>query len=213
MYRSMNIKSLTVAVSALVLSTSVNAALIATNVMDNNGEWSIGNSVNQFLSPGGGSPGLTPTAGAHIMHFNSQSPLYSSPSHIEFNNLIVSAGTYTVQLDVGSFTNAQLANIDIIGLTTGGTFIDPRGNGPRPSPGSWQTWTMVSHVPNGSNLIGGSLGFTIDVASNGVNANIGFDNLRIDFQAASPVPVPAAVWLFGSGLIGLIGIARRKASA
>ena len=28
----------------------------------------------------------------------------------------------------------------------------------------------------------------------------------------STVPVPAAVWLFGSGLIGLIGIARRKQS-
>ena len=28
---------------------------------------------------------------------------------------------------------------------------------------------------------------------------------------ASVVPVPAAVWLFGSGLIGLIGVARRKA--
>lgn len=27
---------------------------------------------------------------------------------------------------------------------------------------------------------------------------------------ASPVPVPAAVWLFGSGMLGLIGIARRK---
>ncbi len=27
---------------------------------------------------------------------------------------------------------------------------------------------------------------------------------------ASPVPVPAAVWLFGSGLLGLAGIARRK---
>lgn len=27
---------------------------------------------------------------------------------------------------------------------------------------------------------------------------------------ASPVPVPAAVWLFGSGLIGLAGFARRK---
>ena len=26
----------------------------------------------------------------------------------------------------------------------------------------------------------------------------------------SPVPVPAAVWLFGSGLLGLAGIARRK---
>ncbi|MCK5092950.1 MAG: VPLPA-CTERM sorting domain-containing protein, partial [Gammaproteobacteria bacterium] len=27
---------------------------------------------------------------------------------------------------------------------------------------------------------------------------------------ASVVPVPAAVWLFGSGLIGLVGFARRK---
>jgi hypothetical protein len=26
----------------------------------------------------------------------------------------------------------------------------------------------------------------------------------------SAVPVPAAVWLFGSGLIGLVGLARRK---
>lgn len=30
---------------------------------------------------------------------------------------------------------------------------------------------------------------------------------------AEVVPVPAAVWLFGSGLLGLVGIARRKKSA
>ena len=30
--------------------------------------------------------------------------------------------------------------------------------------------------------------------------------------AAAPVPVPAAAWLFGSGLIGLIGVARRRQS-
>ena len=29
---------------------------------------------------------------------------------------------------------------------------------------------------------------------------------------APAVPVPAAVWLFGSGLIGLVGVARRKAA-
>lgn len=34
----------------------------------------------------------------------------------------------------------------------------------------------------------------------------GIDNFKL-----SEVPVPAAVWLFGSGLIGLVGIARRKA--
>lgn len=28
----------------------------------------------------------------------------------------------------------------------------------------------------------------------------------------SPVPLPAAAWLFGSGLLGLIGVARRKAA-
>ena len=31
-----------------------------------------------------------------------------------------------------------------------------------------------------------------------------------DIAAPSAVPVPAAVWLFGSGLVGLIGIARRR---
>lgn len=33
------------------------------------------------------------------------------------------------------------------------------------------------------------------------------ENVRMDVQV---VPVPAAVWLFGSGLLGLVGIARRK---
>jgi len=28
--------------------------------------------------------------------------------------------------------------------------------------------------------------------------------------STSPIPIPSAVWLFGSGLIGLIGVARRK---
>ena len=32
----------------------------------------------------------------------------------------------------------------------------------------------------------------------------------IDNYKASVIPIPAAVWLFGSGLIGLVGVARRK---
>jgi len=36
------------------------------------------------------------------------------------------------------------------------------------------------------------------------------DVLRLSVIDTSAVPVPAAVWLFGSGLFGLIGMARRK---
>ncbi|MDH5572121.1 MAG: hypothetical protein OEY89_10170, partial [Gammaproteobacteria bacterium] len=32
------------------------------------------------------------------------------------------------------------------------------------------------------------------------------------YESISAVPVPAAAWSFGSGLIGLIGLARRKNS-
>jgi hypothetical protein len=34
--------------------------------------------------------------------------------------------------------------------------------------------------------------------------------VRADFRPASVVPLPAAVWLFGSGLIGLLAIFRRR---
>jgi hypothetical protein len=39
-------------------------------------------------------------------------------------------------------------------------------------------------------------------------------NVSFAFTGALPaVPVPAAVWLFGSGLLGLVGVARRKKQA
>ena len=31
-----------------------------------------------------------------------------------------------------------------------------------------------------------------------------------DFPQSGNVPVPAAVWLMGSGLLGLVGVARRR---
>lgn len=42
----------------------------------------------------------------------------------------------------------------------------------------------------------------------------GFDETNgvtsAQFAGSTPVPVPAAIWLFGSGLLGLIGVVRRR---
>ena len=41
-------------------------------------------------------------------------------------------------------------------------------------------------------------------------ANFDASSLTITGYEAAVVPVPAAVWLFGSGLLGLVGVARRR---
>ena len=65
-----------------------------------------------------------------------------------------------------------------------------------------------------------SLCGTLDGCGFNTNQIRGFDSndiFRLDqivaadkFITVSAVPIPAAVWLFGSGLLGLIGVARRK---
>lgn len=58
------------------------------------------------------------------------------------------------------------------------------------------------------------LSFTNDSVTIGTVASASFSSptlLSHTFElVVSPVPIPAAAWLFGSGLIGLIGLARRK---
>jgi len=70
------------------------------------------------------------------------------------------------------------------------------------------TWASAANVltPNAAGNIAAAHIFACATACNAANgaAATGF---------ASVVPIPAAAWLFGSGLIGLIGIARRKLAA
>ena len=63
-----------------------------------------------------------------------------------------------------------------------------------PSTEEWYQW-----YPNIESCPGG----TVDVWTYGISADY-------TKPVISAIPVPAAVWLFGSGLVGLIGIARRK---
>ena len=45
--------------------------------------------------------------------------------------------------------------------------------------------------------------------TNNNNGAVGIDNIKITANVA-PVPVPAAVWLFGSALMGFVGLQKRK---
>lgn len=70
--------------------------------------------------------------------------------------------------------------------------------------GSWQSVTNVA-LPSGKQDVW--IAFWLD---NGECDYGKFDNIRVE---ASPVPVPAAVWLFSSGLAGIGVLVRRRVTA
>jgi len=58
-----------------------------------------------------------------------------------------------------------------------------------------------------ASVIHGGPGALINDGDDEINGVMG---LRADLTPISNVPVPAAIWLFGSGLIGLLGLSRKK---
>lgn len=76
---------------------------------------------------------------------------------------------------------------------------------------------MFASITSGTvvrSRIDGNTDSMTDTITEGAIA-VGTGPARAPFVSFTPtvVPVPAAVWLFGSGLIGLIGLARRKVRA
>ena len=67
-------------------------------------------------------------------------------------------------------------------------------------------------------MYGGDQGFSYHKGTTDLfgGTSVGINQFTVNglesyiFSAASPVPVPAAAWLFGSGLLGLFGFLRRK---
>ena len=72
--------------------------------------------------------------------------------------------------------------------------------------GAYYITSSQSNIYVGPYLGGGSS----TVSTTGASLNLG--SYLVREASISAVPVPAAVWLFGSGLLGLIGVARRKKS-
>jgi hypothetical protein len=110
----------------------------------------------------------------------------------------VGTGGVTANLDSFSAVNGffvvegwtlDLSSLLVNGPATGATFLNLSGAGVLTGHGFEATeaiWTFSAE---------NATSYSMKVTAEGIPA----------------VPVPAAIWLFGSGLLGLVGVARRKA--
>ena len=117
-----------------------------------------------------------------------------------------SSHLYTVDLATGLATN-----IGPSGVTLGGSLkysgLAFRDDGTLLSMGSLDAASGTLYSVNTANGVATSLNSGTGYGTGPIRFGVGGG---LTFAPAAVVPVPAAVWLFGSGLLGLIGMARRK---
>ena len=189
-----------------------NGAITATSLGDTNGDWGFSNDVNgtQYLTVSGNSgtvfqPGCASCTVPISRILPSSSPIYGSWLGEVGGNLF--AGTF---LPDGRYIEAAVIS------------GDPTHTGIEWGTYSWNAATgAITAAALGDN--NGDWGIANDVngtqyltvsGNKGTIFQPGCDGCTVAIDRILPaaVPIPATVWLFGSGLIGIIGMARRKLS-
>lgn len=119
---------------------------------------------------------------------------YNITAHSELSNMFYNVLGNTARYDT-SGTETGCLNAC---LTNAGPFSNLQVFG---------YWSATEYATNANHAW---VFFTSDgYQSNSVKGNL-YHAWAVQSGDVSPIPVPAAVWLFGSGLLGLIGVARRK---
>lgn len=196
----MGIKSIALAATTLVLSTSVNAVLIDNGSYTTDDENSL-----DWLD-------ITETAGYSYEYVSSQLVIggqfegWTYASIAQTEELFDSAGGVG-PYDPGYFDRNRLSAdllLDLWGTTVTGSYE--------------QVWFLMSDIPSSGTHAQGIISIA-DWQTNDtyLTTDYGWQSdtyaspsLGHALVRVSAVPIPAAVWLFGSGLLGLVGVARRK---
>lgn len=164
------------------------------------------------FAAGMGSVNAAPITGSMGLTGNfSANPDLGSATDITLNTVVGTSGTGDIGGTVGFGTGGSINN-GLISLASFAPIVDLMNIG------GWQLdLTSLSVVDQSTNLLtmqgNGTLsGNLFDATSASWTFSAQTASSYSMTVTASPIPVPAAVWLFGSGLLGLVGIAGRKRS-
>lgn len=105
--------------------------------------------------------------------------------------------------------DSEMGNLfyNVLGNTRFTHYSSAINTGPFENVQPWYYWSATEYESDTSRAYAFNMldGFQYNYA----NGN-GFNAWAVQSGDVSAVPVPAAAWLFGSGLVGLVGFARRK---
>lgn len=186
--------------TTLVLSTSVNAALINLDFEEiNNTNLAVS---GRSLDTQGFNLNNDFNNSSSILHWARTSSYNADPDGVTFTHGFTGTTTTLTQLNGGTFDLFSIdfgdvyntgvsQNISINAVTNSGSLLSTVVS-------TDSIIGLETFILNWSNILSASWTETSG------------SYLQLDNISVSSVPVPAAVWLFGTGLVGLIGVARRK---
>ena len=207
-----------VASGALLLAAASSQAAI-TELINNGGfetgdlsGWDSSTSVSINTSTDG------PSSGAYSAFFQNGSPAANDLKQTNLGaGFLTSGQEVRVSFDYrGTSTAGGVLNALIFSMIDGGgvsSTLNLNGGAPLFPNGDPSVWNNYSATVNLGNDVSGGIDFLISApcgAAAGCVSDYYVDNISVEFGEASAVPVPAAAWLFGSALLGLVGMSKRK---
>ena len=192
----------------------------ATNLLSNPGaetglttDWTVGGNSNPGVDNGTFNPGINPNSGSfdfygHTGSFGTLTQNVNllsngfTPAQIDGGTLLANVGFFEQGLNQG--TPSDDASVSLTFLDAFNASLGIVSSGVVDSHNlTWQGFNGNFSIPSGTRSIDYTMNFFRNVG-NDLDSYIDDNSLTV-----TGVPIPGAIWLLGSGLLGVVGLRRR----